>query len=118
MNLTQDLMNLIHEGSFCYKLPLPKFEIGEIVVEKYCYSINIIPMKITEIIFPEKDSKNRYWKGYSYKIEAALFEDKGTYLDGKILEESLLLSFIDRKKEVIGAMMSRIHDLEELANAR
>lgn len=113
-SLIQDLMSLMSNETFSYKLSLPKFEVGEIVVEKYCHSINVIPMKVIEVVFPKKDSKGRYWEGFNYRIEAAIFEDKGTYLDGKILDESLLLPFSERKKELIGAIISRVHDLEEL----
>ena len=114
MSLNQVLTNLTCEVGFTYKLDPPLFNVGDIVVEKYSYSRSIIPMKVVNVIFPERDHKSRYWDSYSYKIKAALFDDQGTYLDNKVFPESLLLNYSDRKDEIIGEMMSRLQDLQEL----
>ena len=94
--------------------PRNKFSTGDLVVEKLARRGSLIVLKVVEVIYPEPDRKKRYWSKCQYRLQAAIKEDGSSFVHNQVLTEELLLPFEERKSEILGFLMSKIHTIKDL----
>lgn len=96
------------------ELGVPRFKRGDIVIESLCNPLQSIPMKVERVVRPTASKGDIYYSGYEYVLRAVFLEDEGFFLNGKQFFEEGLAPFSQGKDEMIGALYSRIQELEEL----
>lgn len=85
------------------------------MTERSISAKKIVPFKIKRVFPPEPDENGKYFFGYEYLLVVALPEDGDHFLHGKVQPEGLLMKFDEeRMKTMLGAIYSRIDDIQEL----
>ena len=97
---------------------LPRFRVGDLVIEseRICDAHRSFPMKVVEVIKASYGKTEKYCSGHKYKLEAYFEDHRNFFLHDQIFFEEGLRPFREGKDDMIGALYSRIQDLQELGD--
>ena len=97
---------------------LPRFKVGDLVIEseKICDANRSFPMKVVEVIKASYGKTQKYCSGHQYRLEAYFEDHRNFFLHDQIFFEEGLRPFREGRDDMIGALYSRIQDLQELGD--